>query len=224
MTAPVRPRRLYVFADESGDMVFSRNGQASRYFILVTMGALDCAIGDALQSLRRDLAWRGIGLDREFHATEDSQAVRDCVFPVIASHRLRIDATVLEKSKAKPHLTSAKERFYQYAWYYHFKSLAERFDGRFDEVLVVTASVGTKRERKNFRAAVVDVAAQALPRVTHQVASWSAASDPCLQAVDYCSWAIGRKWERGDDRSHRLIAPKIQSEFDLFSRGDVHHY
>ena len=224
MTAPGRSRRLYVFADESGDLVFSRNGQASRYFILVTMGALDCAVGDTLQALRRELAWQGIGLDREFHATEDLQAVRDKVFPLIADHRLRIDATILEKSKAHPHLRSTSERFYQYAWHFHFKRLAERFERKFDEVLVVSATIGTKRERKVFRAAVVDVAAQALPRVTHQVAAWQAGSDPCLQAVDYCSWAIGRKWERGDDRSHQLIATKIQSEFDLFSRGNVHHY
>jgi hypothetical protein len=27
-------------------------------------------------------------------------------------------------------------------------------------------------------------------------------SDPCLQVADYCTWAIQRKWERGDERSH----------------------
>ena len=57
-----------------------------------------------------------------------------------------------------------------------------------------------------------------------QVHAWPAASDPCLQVADYCCWAIGRKWERGDTRSYDLIATKIQSEFDLFRRGAARHY
>jgi hypothetical protein len=37
-------------------------------------------------------------------------------------------------------------------------------------------------------------------------------SEPCLVVADYCTWAIQRKWERDDQRSHELIAGKIASE------------
>lgn len=222
--AAVAPRRLFVFADESGDLVFSRNGSASRFFTLTTLTALDCTIGAGLQDLRRTLAWEGIGLDCEFHATEDAQAVRDRVFPVLASHRYRLDITVLEKSKAMPHLRTDRQRFYQHAWYFHFKRLAALLHGRVDEVLMISAALGTKKERTNFRSAVVDVATQLLPGIVHQVAAWQAASEPCLQAVDYCCWAVHRKWERDDARSYDLIKPRIQSEFDLFARGTTHYY
>jgi hypothetical protein len=51
-----------------------------------------------------------------------------------------------------------------------------------------------------------------------------AAADPCVQIADYCAWAIQRKWERADERSYRLIAGKIDHEYDLWARGTVHQF
>lgn len=216
--------RKYVFADESGNFDFSRNASASRYFILVTLTLPDCSIGQELLDLRRQLAWEGHGLETEFHATEDKQIVRDRVFALLASRDFRIDVTVLEKSKAKPTIRFTDERFYQLAWFLHMKYVAPLVFEAGDEVLVIGASIGTRRQRSGFRRAVLDVARQVLPAARFQVGSWSAASDPCLQVADYCAWALQRKWERADDRSWRLIAPKIRTEFDAFAIGAVHYY
>lgn len=116
------------------------------------------------------------------------------------------------------------QRFYQYAWYLHLKYVAPRVIARDDEVLVVSASVGTRKQRAAFRAAVLDVAWQVMPTARFQVACWSAASDPCLQVADYCAWAVQLLWERGDDRSYRIIKPKIRSEFAPFTVGTVTYY
>jgi hypothetical protein len=50
------------------------------------------------------------------------------------------------------------------------------------------------------------------------------AKDPMLWVADYCAWAIQRKWETGDTRSHKLIEEKISTEFDLWSVGQTHYY
>jgi hypothetical protein len=39
-------------------------------------------------------------------------------------------------------------------------------------------------------------------------------SEPCLVVADYCTWAIQRRWEWGDDRSYRLIADNVASEVE----------
>jgi len=52
--------------------------------IVVQSENCHCEIGDALLALRRDLGWRGLHLDRVFHATEDPQVVRDEVFVLLA--------------------------------------------------------------------------------------------------------------------------------------------
>ncbi|HEX8395475.1 MAG TPA: DUF3800 domain-containing protein [Longimicrobium sp.] len=215
--------RISVFADESGNFDFSRKQGASRYFILTTVTCASFSVGDALLRLRREIAWEGHGMDSEFHATTDKQAVRDQVFAVLAQHDFRIDATILEKAKAAPH-TRADDRFYKLAWYLHMKHVAPRVVRRADELFVVSAALGVKKKRAIMHAGVSDVIRQVSPTTEFRCASWSAHSEPCLQVADYCCWAISRKWERGDDRSHQLIANKIRSEFEVFRVGTRTYY
>jgi hypothetical protein len=219
---------VYVFADETGNFDFSLQRDASRYFGVGTIVLRDdqpAALSSSMAQLRRDLAWRGLGLDSFFHATTDRQRVRDEVFGLIANHEFIFDATLLEKSKSRPHLRATDHDFYKYAWYYHFKTFARREITRGDSLFVVVTELGTKRSRSTFRQAVNDVLAQCVNhRVPHVFAFWPNSSDACLQVADYCTWAISRKYERNDLRSHGLIKEKIRSEYDLFATGSVHYY
>lgn len=219
--------RVYVFSDESGNFDFSRSRGATRYFGLGTVALRDgeprVLRADLLQ-LRMDLAWRQLGLDSAFHATTDAQAVRDEVFRVLARHPLRIDVTILEKSKAKEHLRVDEPTFLRYAWYYHFKYVVDRVCQIGDELMIVAAEIGTKKRRAAFRNALEDVIRQTAWHVPHRVAFWPDVSDPCLQAADYCLWAVMRAWERSDDRSRVLIKHRLKSEFDLFAAGSTHYY
>jgi hypothetical protein len=216
--------RKYVFADESGNFDFTNSASASKYFILTTITLDDCKVGDDLIALRRELAWQNRGLDSEFHATTDSQEIRDRVYAVLGVHAFRLDATILEKCKAQPQTRVSSERFYKVAWFYHFKHVASQIAGSQDQLLVVGASLGTKKKRKSFHEAVEDVVRQTSRSLDCRCASWAATSDPCLQVADYCSWAIQRKWELGDARSYDLIADKISSEFDLWRSGQTRYY
>jgi hypothetical protein len=213
----------YVFSDEAGNFDFSRQSGASRYFILGTVTANDCHVGDRLLQLRRELGWRGQHLDKVFHATDDPQSVRDEVFHVLREGSFRIDATVLEKSKAQLHLRQ-ESALYKMAWYLHFKHVAPLVANPDDRLFVVASRLGTKRKRGSFHSAVDDVVSQVSACASHRVAFWPAESDPCLQVADYCVWAIQRKWERGDSRSYDLIQDKIESEFDVWSIGRLHYY
>ena len=214
----------FVFADEAGNFDFSRSRGASKYFVLTTITVDDCAVGEALLRLRRDLVWGGLEVRDGFHASEDSQAVRDRVFAELMGHSLRIDATILEKPKAQPHLQN-DAAFYKLAWFLHFKHVAPLIVVKGDQLQVVSASLGTAKKKASFRAAVEDVANQVLPRgVTAKVGTWSAASDPCLQAADYCCWAVQRKWEGSDPRSHLTISPKIASEYEVWRYSATTYY
>ncbi len=212
----------YVFADEAGNFDFSNKQGASRYFVLCTTMAEHCDAGDALLALRRDLGWRGLHLDQVFHATEDPQAVRDEVFAILNKMDCRVDATILEKRKAQEHLRD-EASLYKMAWYLHFKHLARQMT-QSDRVFVAASSLGTKKARGALHSAVDEVVRQLSPCHSHRVAFWPTASDPCLQVADYCTWAIQRKWERDDARSHALIESKIYSEYDVWQRGRITYY
>jgi hypothetical protein len=214
----------YVFADEAGNFDFSLKLGASKYFILATVTMSNPSLGDELLALRRDMAWRNVNADRGLHATEDLQAVRDEVFNLLARRDFRVDATIFEKRKAQPHLTTNEAWFYQLAWYLHFKHVAPQIAAPGDRLLVTAASLGVKKKSGIFFNAVGRVVAQVSPTLTYRVAGWPAATDPCLQIADYCTWAVQRKWEGGDPRSHVLIAPKIRSEFDIWAIGTTYYY
>jgi len=219
---------VYVFADETGNFDFSRKQDASKYFGVGTIVLRDghpAKLSAEMSQLRRELAWKGWGLDSCFHATEDKQPVRDEMFKLLSHHSFSFDATLLEKSKAQPQLRASDHALYKYAWYYHFKMLARREVNAGDSLFVVASEIGTKKSRAVFRSAVNDVLSQCLNyHVSRILAFWPNFSDPCLQVADYCTWAISRKYERNDTRSYNLIQNKVQSEFDVFENGNKHYY
>jgi len=216
--------RHFLFADEAGDLEFRRGPNISRYFIVCTVHMESCDVGGSLLKLRRQLAWEGLPVGDYFHATTDQQAVRDRVFEAISKVPFTVQATILEKSKAQPQVRESPHRFYQYGWFYHLKFSKSQFLRPSTELLVTTASIGTRKERKLFVGAVDDVAQQVLRTGMWRTTFCPAAADPCVQIADYCAWAIQRRWERNDDRSHRLIADKINHEYDLWSHGTIHHF
>ena len=143
--------RKHIYADESGNFDFSASSSASKYFILTTVSIPDHQISADLLELRRDIAWEGIDIRNGFHATEDKQRVRDRVFGILAQHEFRVDATIIEKRKTQPHWRRTDSRFYQHVWYYHMKFIAPQILFNGEEMLVIAASIGTKKRRRAFR-------------------------------------------------------------------------
>jgi hypothetical protein len=213
-----------MFADEAGNFDFSRKAGASRYYILVTLTCPDYGVGDDLQALRRELGWEGVDLDGEFHATTDRQAVRDRVFEVLARHEFRVDATILEKAKARPETRPSDVRFYQSAWFYHMRRVVPLIREGQDDLFVMAAAIGTSRRRSDFHGIVKAVMGQVSWGGRARVAFWPSAVDPCLQAADYCAWAIQRRWERGDERSYALVSGRLRSEVEVFRLGTRLYY
>ncbi len=214
---------VYVFGDESGNLDFSNNQGASRYFILTTVMMENCSVGDALLQLRRELAWKDVLLTEQFHAASDRQEVRDYVFESIAGFDFRVDATILEKRKTVERYRCDVSEFYRLAWWFHLKYVGQAVH-RDDKVLLVAASLGERKKKQAFSDAFDAVALQTVSHADFHTAFWHDATDPCLQVADYCGWAIQRQWERHDDRSYALIEHKIASEFDAFRLGSKLFY
>lgn len=214
----------FIFADGAGCFTFERKPNVSRYFILCTVTMLDCEEAATLADLRRRLVWDKAEIGDCFHATEDKQAVRNAVYEAILGHRFEIQATILEKSKAMPHVRTTRADFYKYPWYYHFRYGISRRVHAGDRLLVTAASLGNRKERAAFSGAIHDVVRQTIPQGTCAVDFRPAAADPSLQVADYCAWAIQRKWETGKKQAYNIIKDRITYEYDLWSRGEVHYY
>lgn len=217
--------RRFLYADEAGCFAFTRHPQASKYYIICTATTEDPSFGNQLLDLRRELIWKGVPVGDYFHASPDKQKVRDEVFNLIKDAPIQVGATILEKSKAQAQTRVTDVRFYQYGWYFHLSGIAKKIASAGDELLFTTASIGTKKQQAAFTSAVNDVVQQ---RVLFK-ANWKthfcpSMADPLLQIADYCTWAIQRKWERGDDRAYKMIEHLINHEHETWQKGTQHYY
>jgi hypothetical protein len=211
-----------VFADESGDMVFTP--QSSAYFILGTLTMADCAVGTALLDLRRQLAREGHDLLHEFHATNDHPKTRERVFKILADYDVRFDVTLIDKRKVHPALQGDANRFYKTAWRLHMRYVAPRIATPDDDLLVVAASIKTNVKRQMVVRAIHDVLSEVAPGPHVRMAFWPAAIEPCLQVVDYYCWAVHRKYERRDEHYYTMLYHAIHSEIVMFERNVKTYY
>lgn len=216
--------RLHVFADEAGNFDFKRGPNISSHFIVCTVVLPSCDAASDLLTLRRQLGWEQAPLKDYFHAAKDAQVIRDAVFDLIRKHDFTVQATIMEKCKAKPSIRPDEARFYKHGWFNHFKWGMPRVLRPATEVHVTAASVGTKKKQMTFTDAIRDVLKQTEGRRKVRFNVWPCGTDPCLQLADYCTWAIQRKWEHGDTRSYDLIKDRITYEYELFRKGTKSFY
>jgi hypothetical protein len=214
----------FLFSDEAGDFTFNRNANVSRYFIICTVTTDTLELAEALTRLRHDLLREGAPLGDCFHATSDSQAVRDRVYATMLAHDFRFQATICEKAKAQPQVRFTKARFYKIPWFFHFRhAIAPQLnDG--DRLVVTAASIGTKKERLSYTNALGDVVQQSARDTPWVVDFRPSVADPMLQVADYCAWAVGRSWERDDNRSLDPLRDRMTYQYELWRHGRVFYY
>jgi hypothetical protein len=213
---------VYLFFDESGDLHFSKSGSPYYYF-----GALTTTdpvpLSNALTALRYELMHDGLELER-FHASEDRQAVRDRVFSAIAATgRFEFDAVVVEKRKTHPTLHD-EVRFYPKFAAYLLNYVFARYTDPSQRVIVVTDSLPMKRKRNVVEKAFKLFIREKLGDRDFSIMHHASAAHPCLQAADYCTWAVHKKWASGDTRPIAVINSFVRSEFDIFANGDEYFY
>ena len=60
-----------------------------------------------------------------------------------------------------------------------------------------------------------------LGRLPFQIYHHHRASNAWIQIVDYCCWAVYRKWQHQDDRTYQRLRCRLEApELDVFRLGD----
>ena len=201
---------IYLFFDESGNLDFGPSG--SRYFCVGTLATRDpAALERALGALRYDLLAEGVELEA-FHATDDRQAVRDRVFAALAAvDGFEVDALVVEKAGV-PAALRDEARFYPECAERLLAPVFARYRDPAERVVVVTDRLPLKRTKQAVEKAFKLFIRRRLGARPFSVLHHVSAAHAGLQAADYALWAVHRKWQGGDARSHVLIAPFLRSE------------
>ncbi len=215
---------IHLALDESGDFNFTPTG--SRFYIFTIAWTYNPApLAEGLTRLRHSLLKQGKDIP-SFHAAEDEQATRNKVVELLCSHAdWRWAAIVLEKRKINPAL------YDPYLFYPQFASMLFRFVFRgclaagTSHVMAFTDQLPLKSKREPVEKAFKKTCRAELGKTPFHVYHHPRASNPWIQAVDYCCWSVYRKWQGGDSRTYDTLKCRLQApELDLCSRGDQTAY
>jgi hypothetical protein len=213
-------RFLYIFLDEAGNLDFSKNG--TRYFVLAGVAKeRPFHAYKELTELKYDLVERGMGLEY-FHAAEDNQATRNQVFDIIEKNLadVAVDSIIVEKQKV-PKALHADEQFYPKVLGTLLREILRQYPlAEFAEVIVFTDSLPVSRKRAAVEKGVKRTLTAMLPAsVRYRVLHHASKSNMDLQIADYCTWAIYRKWNGGDERSFNRVKAAVRREWDVLQAG-----
>ncbi|MDP2683746.1 MAG: DUF3800 domain-containing protein [bacterium] len=206
----------YIFLDESGDLGFS--DKSSRWFIL-TMALTNHhrPIEKCVKKVHRGLKkkYKKVG---ELHAYHSDLITRKRVLRLLSEvNDLNVLCIVLNKKKVHVDLQNQKNYLYNYTANILLDRLHTKkiLPGSIKIDIFIDQRETNKFLKKNF----VDY-------LTKNLAKWNNSgfnikikpshTEKCLQAVDFISWAIFRKYERNDYEYYELIKDKVIEENLLF--------
>lgn len=220
----INQKYLYIFIDESGNYDFSKKG--TEYF---TLSSITCTrpfnIFNQMLELKYEIIEHGTELEY-FHASEDKQNIRDKVFDILRDNidDLRIDSVIAEKRKTYPTLQNI-EKFYPMMMRYLLNWVIKRQKSDYTHILIFIDSIPVKKKRRVIEKSL-KLYLKNLPfeNISYRLFFHDSKSNFGLQVVDYCNWAIFRKWSRGDRQSYDLIREGIKSAFDIFAVGREYFY
>lgn len=203
---------LHIHADESGDLKFTRGG--SRHFTFAAAWTYDPApLATELTNLRFSHLRNGDDIER-FHANQDRDWLRrQVVTKLTAFDNWSFAAIVVDKSKLHPTLQDPR-RFYP-----RFLPMVLRFvlRGRVepgtDRILIYTDTLPISGKKKAVEKAIHQWCALDVPEeITFRIYHHSAASNAWLQVVDYCAWAVHRKYEHNNMTYYELLRSRLAAQ------------
>jgi hypothetical protein len=212
----------FLFFDESGNFDFSPGG--TRF---VVFGALTTRNpGPLLRPLsdrRYELIAGGIEIEA-FHATEDKQVVRDRVFEIIKGVRgVEFDAVIVEKAKVDPALYDVS-KFYPTFSQPLLTAIFNRHQDAGERVVIITDRLPLKRTKNAVEKAFKTFIRQNFSDRLFTILHHSSLSHACLQAADYCTWAVCRKWRDNELRPYAEIGHLVKTEVDVLEGLTQRYY
>jgi len=207
----------YIFLDESGDLGFKPT--SSKWFIFTIVltnnhRRIEKVVRKVKESIEKKRR-RGV---YELHAYNSPIRVKQKMFQLLSQEKdLKILCIILNKKKVHIDFKNQKNYLYNYTANVLLEELHSKKIIDTDEPinLYIDQKDTNKVIRNNFEKYLQDnFAKRGKNSVVIKIKP--SHSERCLQAVDFVSWAIFRKYELGDYEHYEKIKDKIIEENILF--------
>ena len=207
---------LYIFLDESGDLGFST--RSSRWFVItVVLTSNHRRIEKCVKRVHKGLKKKYKRV-KELHAYHSDAITKRRILRLLSEvDDLQIFCIVLNKRKVYIDLRRQKNYLYNYTANILLDRIYNRKIVKNDNkvLIYIDQRETNKFLKKNFEDYLSNNLIQR-GNSNFEIKIKASHTEKCLQAVDFISWAIFRKYERGDYEYYNIIGSKIIKENFLF--------
>ena len=206
----------YILLDESGDLGFSFEKNSSKYFIVTVIFTENKR---RLEKIAR-IVHKGIAKKHKvgvLHSYKDEPITRQRLLRLLNESDCNIMAIILNKKKVYTKLQDEKTVLYNYVT----NILLDRlFTKRPISITGPITLIASQREtnrflNSNFREYLIHKVKNS-HKTDMRVCIATPATEKSLQVTDFASWAIYRKYEKGDDSYYNIIKSRIIEESFLY--------
>ncbi|TSC90106.1 MAG: hypothetical protein G01um10145_210 [Microgenomates group bacterium Gr01-1014_5] len=209
----------FIFLDESGDLGFNSKKKNSKYFIVTILSAptktpIEKVVKQVHATLRKKVKRVSGGT---LHAYKERPTTRSRLLKLLRNKDCSIMYIYLNKAKVYSHLREEKHILYNYVTNILLdRIMTKRLVNSTENISVVAAKRETNKFlNENFREYLErQISSRHKAKIKVNIATPS--QEKSLQAVDFVSWSIFRKYEWEDDFYYNLIKSKIVEENALF--------
>lgn len=209
----------YILLDESGDLGFDFRKKGTTNYFLITFlfcenkRPIEKCVKKTYATLRKKYKKQG----KILHAYTENPITRQRLLKYLASRECSVLAICLNKRKVYTKLHEEKAVLYNYVTNILLDRIFTKKLVPINEKIILVAS---KRETNvflndNFKSYLKNKALNT-HKVNLHIEIKTPFEDRALQAVDFISWAIFRKYEYKDESYCEIIRKKIVEESPLF--------
>jgi len=209
-----------IFLDESGDLGFNPKKRSSKYFIVTVLSVKDKKpIEKIIKRVHANLRKKNKKLSGGIlHAYKEKSVTRKRILKALNEKEISIMTIYLNKDKVYTKLREEKHVLYNYVVNILLDRIMTKKLIEFSGPVNLYAA---KRETNKFlNENFKDYLKQKVSsghKLKIEVEIKTPSEEKSLQATDFISWGIFRKYELGDDSYYNIIKSKIVEENPLFS-------
>ncbi len=208
----------YIFLDESGDLGFDFSKKRTTKFFVITFlftknkRPIEKVVRKIHSGLRKK--YKKIGV---LHAVKEEPITRQRLFKLLLEKDCLFMTIYLNKKKVYTKLQEEKSVLYNYV----ANILLDRiFTKKLIPLNRKVKLIASRREtnkflNKNFKY-YLENKIKDINKIDIEIQIKTPFQEKSLQATDFISWAIFRKYEYGDDSYYNMIKDKIAEENALF--------
>jgi len=207
----------YIFLDESGDLGFKKTSSKWMVFAIALIGNKRL-LEKVIVTVRKELKKKHKKLN-ELHANRADYVTRKRMFNQLAHvPGLQVLCVMLNKSKVHIDFENQKNYLYTYAVNILLENLLTKnlISLREPIQIFIDRKDTNKNIRDNFVAHLKKSLAKKSRNRSLEIRLEMSHDEKALQAVDFLSWAIFRKYESGDFEFYEMIKKLIVQEDVLF--------